>query len=140
MSKESRIIKAGPHGTQATITDYECFGWEVLSINGADIIMSRETQNPVYAELVKAQASTSDIHELSVGRKTLERLIRERAEITPFVYKTEGGHDVVRFEYGDGPETILLVGHYDTVHPAGTMEWPVEEQNAMLFQTRLHSG
>ena len=56
MSRESHIFNAGLFGAQQTISDYECFGWEVLSINGNQIVMSRETQNPVYPDLVKAQS------------------------------------------------------------------------------------
>lgn len=56
MSRESHIFDAGLFGAQRTVNDYECFGWEVLSINGNQIVMSRETQNPVYTDLVKAQA------------------------------------------------------------------------------------
>ncbi len=56
MSRESHIFNVGPFGPQETISDYECFGWEVLSINGNQIVMSRETQNPVFPDLVKAQA------------------------------------------------------------------------------------
>ncbi len=56
MSRESKIMTAGKDGAQQTISHYEAFGWELLSINGNQITMSRETQNPVYADLVKLQA------------------------------------------------------------------------------------
>lgn len=57
MSKESKILQAGPWGAQSTISHYECFGWELVSMNGSQIIMSRETQDSVYPELVKHQAA-----------------------------------------------------------------------------------
>lgn len=57
MSRESKILKAGPWGAQATISHYESFGWELLSLNGDQITMSRETQDEVYADLVKHQAA-----------------------------------------------------------------------------------
>ncbi len=58
MSRESKILTAGPWGAQATISHYESFGWELLSLNGEDqITMSRETQDEVYADLVKHQAA-----------------------------------------------------------------------------------
>ena len=56
MSRESKIIRASVHDAEKTIYHYESFGWELLSINGEQITMSRETQNPVYSELVKNQA------------------------------------------------------------------------------------
>ena len=60
MSKESKILQAGPWGAQSTISHYECFGWELVSMNGSQIIMSRETQDSVYPELVKHQAAYED--------------------------------------------------------------------------------
>ena len=56
MSRESKIMTAIEWETQETISHYEAFGWELLSINGKQITMSRETQNPVYTDLVKYQA------------------------------------------------------------------------------------
>ena len=73
--------------------------------------------------LVLAEASTSDLDALMLCRKVLERLIKERTGEEPYIYETEGGHDVVRFEYGCGDEKVVLVGHYDTVHPIGSLEY-----------------
>ena len=56
MSRESKILNAYDWGTQETIAHYEAFGWELLSLNGNQITMSRETQNPVYTDLVKLQS------------------------------------------------------------------------------------
>ena len=61
MSRESKIITAQEFDTQVTISHYESFGWELLSINGKQITMSRETQNPVYTDLVKHQSSYEDL-------------------------------------------------------------------------------
>jgi hypothetical protein len=61
MSRESKILTAGILNTQETISHYESFGWELLSLNGSQITMSRETQNPVYADLVKHQAKYEDL-------------------------------------------------------------------------------
>lgn len=57
MSRESKILEAGPWGVQATISHYESFGWELLSLNGEQITMSRETQDDVYTDLIKHQAA-----------------------------------------------------------------------------------
>ena len=56
MSRESKIIRTSIYDAEKTIYHYESFGWELLSINGEQITMSRETQNPVYTDLVKSQA------------------------------------------------------------------------------------
>ena len=61
MSRESKIIVAQEFDTQVTISHYESFGWELLSINGKQITMSRETQNPVYTDLVKHQSTYEEL-------------------------------------------------------------------------------
>lgn len=76
--------------------------------------------------LVTSEASTSDIKELAECRKVLEGLITERTGAETMAYPTEGGHDVVQFEYGSGEEKILLIGHYDTVHPIGALKYYAE--------------
>ena len=53
MSRESKIFTESKANINKRIKEYEAFGWELLSINGTDVSMSRETQNKVYAELVK---------------------------------------------------------------------------------------
>ena len=73
-------------------------------------------------ELVLAEASTSDVAELAECRKVLVRLIKERVGADAFVYDTEGGHNPLRFEYGEGDDTVLIIGHYDTVCPIGSMK------------------
>ena len=60
MSRESQIITATLWGAEKTIQQYESFGWELLSLNGNQITMSRETQNPVYSQLIKYQARYED--------------------------------------------------------------------------------
>lgn len=89
----------------------------------------REHETEIFEDLKKlvlAEASTSDLNELAQVRKGLEQLILERTGMKPYVYETEGGHDVVRFEYGAGEEKIVIVGHYDTVHPIGALELVTE--------------
>lgn len=56
MSRESKILKSGAFSAEKTIYHYESFGWELLSLNGDTITMSRETQNPVYADLIRNEA------------------------------------------------------------------------------------
>jgi len=53
MSRESKIFMEKKLQISQKVKDYESFGWELLSINGNDVSMSRETQNKVYPDLVK---------------------------------------------------------------------------------------
>ena len=55
MSREAKILNIPMQSAQRTIQHYEAFGWELLTINGTQIAMTRETQNPIYDELVKFQ-------------------------------------------------------------------------------------
>ena len=71
------------------------------------------------------EASTSDLDELLEVRKFLEKLIVDRTGIEPFVYETKGRHDVVKFVYGEG-EKVVIVGHYDTVHPIGALPYVID--------------
>lgn len=61
MSRESKLFNATLYDLQETISHYEAFGWELLSLNGTQITMSRETQNPVYPELIKHQAKYEEL-------------------------------------------------------------------------------
>ena len=73
-------------------------------------------------ELVLAEASSSDIAALAHVREALIRLIKERTGAETFVYEAAGGHNPMKFEFGQGDGTVLLIGHYDTVCPIGSME------------------
>lgn len=54
MSREAKIFSVNSRNlVEKRVKEYESFGWELLSIHGVDVSMSRETQNKVYAELVK---------------------------------------------------------------------------------------
>lgn len=54
MSRESKLFTAPNKKVIGDrVKEYESFGWELLSINGLDVSLSRETQNSVYTELVK---------------------------------------------------------------------------------------
>lgn len=80
-------------------------------------------------ELVLAEASTSDIDQLAHVREVLIRLIKERTGSDTFVYEAKGGHNPMKFEFGQGDGTVLLIGHYDTVCPIGSMELRQEEMS-----------
>ena len=89
----------------------------------------KEHEAEIFEDLknfVLAEASTSDLDELLEVRKHLEKLIVDRTGIEPYVYETAGRHDVVKFSYGEGEEKVVVVGHYDTVHPIGALPYVAE--------------
>lgn len=55
MSREAKIFTEKRECIEQRIKEYECFGWELLSISREEVAMSRETQNKVYPELVKLE-------------------------------------------------------------------------------------
>lgn len=94
----------------------------------------REHESMIFGDLkrlVMTEASTSDIEELGNVRHCLKEIILERTDIEAEDIFMPGGHNVIHFEYGEGEEKIILVGHYDTVHPIGT--WPIYEEDGKLY-------
>lgn len=88
----------------------------------------KEHEAEIFEDLknfTRMEASTSDLDELLEVRKFLEKLIVDRTGIEPFVYETKGRHDVVKFAYGEG-EKVVIVGHYDTVHPIGALPYVID--------------
>lgn len=93
----------------------------------------REHEAQIFEDLktlVTAEASTSDLEALAKCREVLEKLIMERTGVVPTVHEAEGGHHPVSFAFGEGEEKILLIGHYDTVHPIGALKY--YEENGKL--------
>ena len=90
----------------------------------------KEHEDEIFADLkmlVAAEASSADIQELAACRQVLTGLIRERVGSEAVVYEAEGGHNPIRFEYGQGEEQVLLIGHYDTVCTIGSMDYYIED-------------
>lgn len=77
-------------------------------------------------KLVRAEASTADIEALAACREVLTGLIKARLDVDVTRHKRAGGHDPISFTWGDGAETVLLIGHYDTVCPIGSIEYRTE--------------
>ncbi|SEI87134.1 glutamate carboxypeptidase [Bhargavaea ginsengi] len=59
-------------------------------------------------------------------QELLERHFGKRAEVIP---EADYG-DHLKFEYGDGKETILILSHFDTVWDPGEIEYRVEDDLA----------
>ena len=72
-------------------------------------------------KLVMAEATTSDIIELKNTREILKGIITERLGLEIKEHPTESGRNPISFQYGNGPEKVTIVGHYDTVCPIGSI-------------------
>lgn len=57
MAREFKVLTASVCSIDKTISHYESFGWKLYSLKGTQIIMARETENPVYNHLVSSQAA-----------------------------------------------------------------------------------
>jgi len=77
--------------------------------------------------LVKKEAPSSDIDGLKDVREELFHLIEERLGKIPEVIETASGRHVLYTKVSEGKKPIVLMGHYDTVHPAGKLPIVLEE-------------
>jgi len=100
MSKESITFNVPVLRQQAHIHDYECFGWELLSVNGESVTMSRETQTPVYSDLVKYQVRYEELTALMKdaqdSKDALKRWFHDnimaQSSITSYFHQSEKLH------------------------------------------------
>lgn len=90
----------------------------------------REHEKEIFDDLkefVLAEGSSAETELLEGVRDVLIRIILKRTGIQPEVIPTEGRHDLVTFTYGENPGKVVVVGHYDTVHSAGSFEMSRKE-------------
>ncbi|MCI6260545.1 MAG: M20/M25/M40 family metallo-hydrolase, partial [Pyramidobacter sp.] len=81
--------------------------------------------------LARAESPTGDKAAADACARRLASLYKDRlGAATQFVPQTEVGDHLVT-EIGSGPRTLLIVGHYDTVHPLGTV--PVRREGNILY-------
>ena len=82
-------------------------------------------------KLVETEAGSMEIGALREVCAVLQTLILERTGVPATVHSAAGGHDVLSFTFGTGSEKILLLGHYDTVHPRGS--FPMRQEGDRLL-------
>lgn len=64
MSRESKFFSVPDRKTMTEkVKELECFGWELLSVSGLNVTMTRETQNKVYPELVRYEYEYEALNE-----------------------------------------------------------------------------
>ena len=72
-------------------------------------------------ELVNVQAATAEIERLAEVRKILKALIYKRLHIEAEEIEVLSTRNVLYVKPFEGEHPIVLMGHYDTVHPAGKL-------------------
>ena len=75
--------------------------------------------------LVKTEAPSSDIEGLSSVRQVLKQLIVDRTGKVPEEVEVESGRHVLYLP--SDQKAVVLMGHYDTVHPVGKLPVVLEE-------------
>ncbi len=87
----------------------------------------------VTLELVRLESPTTDKAAVDRCGDALDRRFREMGGQVTRVAQTSSG-DHLRAEFGAGPRTLMLLGHFDTVWPVGQVErMPIEVRDGCLF-------
>jgi glutamate carboxypeptidase len=77
----------------------------------------------VLQELVEVETFSSDAAGVRSGAEAVARLAQQMLGIEPEIIGSE--HPAVRFSGGNAPSRVMLLGHFDTVWPTGTLgRWP----------------
>ncbi|MCR5347855.1 MAG: M20/M25/M40 family metallo-hydrolase [Fretibacterium sp.] len=98
--------------------------FDYLSAHREDIIAD-------IIRLASAESPTSDKAAVDACGKVLASLYRERLGlVSEVIPQTEAGDNLVT-EYGSGSRTLLIVGHFDTVHPIGSVS--VRREGEILY-------
>ena len=72
------------------------------------------------AELVNTESPSRDLIALDTSASVLSAIIERRLGSAPSIHRSDAGPHV--HWSGGGDPAVLLVGHHDTVFPAGTLE------------------
>ena len=75
--------------------------------------------------LIKTEAPSSDIEGLTEVRKVLKQLIVDRTGVLAEEIEVDSGRNVLYLP--SDQKSIVLMGHYDTVHPVGKLPVVLEE-------------
>ena len=98
--------------------------FEYLSAHKEDIIAD-------LVALVKAESPTPDKTAVDRCGKLLASLYRDRlGAVSQVIPQAEAGDHLVT-EFGAGERTLMIVGHFDTVHPTGSV--PVRREGDILY-------
>lgn len=71
--------------------------------------------------LAASESPSSDKKSVDACGKVLSSLYKKRLGVTPKVYPQEAVGDNLVTELGEGEKSIIIVGHFDTVHAVGSV-------------------
>ncbi|MBP5211779.1 MAG: M20 family peptidase, partial [Pyramidobacter sp.] len=98
--------------------------FDYLKAHEEDIIADIET-------LAKAESPTADKAACDACARVLAGLYKDRLDVTTEIVPSEKSGDNLVSVYGEGDKTLLIVGHYDTVHPVGSV--PLRREGNVLY-------
>jgi len=98
--------------------------FDYLKAHEEDIIADIET-------LAKAESPTADKAACDACARVLAGLYKDRIGVTTELVPSEKSGDNLVSVYGEGDKTLLIVGHYDTVHPVGSV--PLRREGNVLY-------
>ena len=81
--------------------------------------------------LVKAESPSTDKAAVDACAEVLRALYRKRLGETPEVIPREKSGNCLRLRLGKGEKKLMLLGHFDTVHPIGTV--PIRREGDCLY-------
>ena len=81
--------------------------------------------------LVKAESPSTDKAAVDACAEVLRALYRKRLGETPEVIPREKSGNCLRLRLGKGEKKLMLLGHFDTVHPLGSL--PVLREGGKMY-------
>ena len=81
--------------------------------------------------LVKAESPSTDKAAVDACAEVLRALYRKRLGETPEVIPREKSGNYLRLRLGKGEKKLMLLGHFDTVHPLGSL--PVLREGGKMY-------
>lgn len=81
--------------------------------------------------LVKAESPTLDKKAVDACGQVLQGLYKKRLGVTSQVLPAEERGDNLVTKWGNGPKKLILLGHFDTVHPIGAL--PLRREGNKLY-------
>ena len=85
--------------------------------------------------LVKAESPSTDKAAVDACAEVLRALYQKRLGETPEVIPREKSGNCLRLRLGKGEKKLMLLGHFDTVHPLGSL--PVREIEALKKGSKI---
>ncbi len=97
-----------------------------------DYLKAREED--IIADIVTlagAESPTKDKAACDACARVLAGLYRDRLGAVSRLIPSESGGDNIVTDLGEGDRTLLIVGHYDTVHPVGSVK--IRREGRLLY-------